>query len=78
MLSRLDNRKLWQRGALTAKVRARDERTGKFISFTVDFEANEELDDYDFCDYLGDAVRALANLRKAERPEVVDILKRED
>ena len=65
----------YMRGLLTVKVKAKSEDTGKFIYFNFDCIADEKLDNYDFGEYLDDVIRALANLRRAYKPEIIGITK---
>ena len=67
-----------QRGWLMVKVCAEREDDNKKIEFEFDVYVEEELSDYDVLENIDDLIRPLAHLKRAYRPEVIDVSPKEN
>ena len=62
-----------QRGWLRVKVQAVLEENEKKIEFEFDVYVVDELSNYDVLENIDDLIRPMSYLRKAYRPEVIDV-----
>lgn len=73
-------KEIWysQRGWLRVKVCAEREEDNKKIEFEFDVYVEEELSNYDVLENIDDLIRPLAHLKRAYRPEIIDVSPKEN